>query len=300
MKKLILLSLLALASLCNAGDRRPNFVLILAHDLGRDVIGCYGAKQRTPNIDQLAAEGIRYETAWSMLDGDRSHQALIHGRYPSRLKEGQPTFAELLVKSGYRREDHDFDGDLKLPDKRPYLLLCQVPRRHRAKRVDELVGRLARATADENTFLLFTSVAGRGVSMDVGAHVPFIIRAPFLGKGGRVSGDLVDFTDLFPTLLKLAGIRHPSGLALDGVSMVPSLRGSDDPFEKRNWIVSETAGFRMARDWHHIVDTSGRFHDLEKDPLQQQKVSVLDKQAPHRRQRLQMILDRFPRRKEAQ
>jgi arylsulfatase A-like enzyme len=295
MKKLILLFLLALTPLGRAEDRRPNFVLILAHDLGRDRIGCYGAKQRTPNIDQLAAMGIRYETAWSMLDGDLSHQALVHGRYPSRLAPEQPTFAKLLIQSGYQREDHDFDHDLKLPDKRPYLLLCQVPRHQQTKRVDELVGQLARATADENTFLLFTSAAGKSATTDVGAHVPFIVRAPFLGRGGRVSKDLVDFTDLFPTLLDLAGIRQSAGLKLDGVSLVPSLRGSDDPFEKRNWIVSEKAGFRMARDWHHFVDTNGQFHDLEKDPQQKQVVSVLDKQAPHRRKRLQMILDRFPR-----
>ncbi len=284
-----------LLSNAQAADQRPNIVLILAHDLGREKIGCYGAKGPTPNIDQLAAEGIRHETAWSMLDGDRSHQALIHGRYPSRLATGQPTFAELLVKSGYHRDDHDFERKLKLPAKRPYLLLCQLPQNQKVKRVDELVGELAHATADKNTFLLFTSANSEGAKMDISAHVPFIIRAPFLGKGGRVSRDLVDFTDLFPTIMDLTGIRPPAGLKLDGVSLVPSLRGSDDPFEKRNWIVSETSGYRMARDWHHLVDTNGRFHDLEKDPLQERKVSVLDKQAPHRQQRLQMILGRFAR-----
>jgi hypothetical protein len=50
----------------------------------------------------------------------------------------------------------------------------------------------------------------------------------------------------------------------------------------------------MVRDWHHLVDNRGNFHDLEQDPLQQSEVSPLDKQAPARRQRLQMILDRFP------
>lgn len=313
MKHLLLLSLLVFGPLCKAIERRPNIVIVLAHDIGRDWISCYGAKHQTRNLDRLAAEGIRYETAWSMLDGELSHRALIFGRYPSRIEPGQPHFIKLLVEAGYQRENFDFDRDFTLPKERPYLLLCQLPAAQgdfaaQVTEIDALVGELARATADKNTFLLFTSRGGSAVSgslqgkaypagryakADWGAHVPFIVRAPFLSKGGRTSRDLIDFTDLLPTLLDLTGIDHPKEFGLDGVSMVPSLRDSDDPFDKRNWVVSETTGFRMARDWHHIVDTNGRFHDLDKDPLQERKVSVLDKQAPHRQQRLQMILDRF-------
>ena len=51
----------------------------------------------------------------------------------------------------------------------------------------------------------------------------------------------------------------------------------------------------MVRDWHHILDSEGNFHNLGKDPRQEQEVSPLDKIAPGRRQRLQMILDRFPK-----
>jgi hypothetical protein len=50
----------------------------------------------------------------------------------------------------------------------------------------------------------------------------------------------------------------------------------------------------MIRDWQHVVDSKGSFHDLQKDPLQQHTVSPLDTIAPGRRQRLQMILKRFP------
>jgi len=314
-------ALLILAPFCRAEDQRPpavspskpNFVIILAHDIGRDWISCYGADHQTPNLDRIAAEGIRYETAWSMLDGELSHRTLIFGRYPSRIEPGQPHFIKLLVAAGYHRENFDFDRDFRLPQGRPYLLLCQLPPAigdfaAHVTEMDALVGKLARATADKNTFLLFTSRAGSAVSgklhdknypvgksarADWGAHVPFFVRAPFLGKGSRVSRDLIDFTDLLPTLLELTGIDHPAKFGMDGISMVPSLRGSDDPFEKRNWIASVSTDFRMAHDWHHILDTNGRFHDLDKDPLQERKVSVQDKQAPHRKQRLQMILDRL-------
>jgi hypothetical protein len=41
-------------------DTRPNIVVILADDMGFSDIGCYGSEIHTPNIDYLAAHGIRY------------------------------------------------------------------------------------------------------------------------------------------------------------------------------------------------------------------------------------------------
>ena len=116
----------------------------------------------------------------------------------------------------------------------------------------------------------------------------------FLTQGGYSSRDLIDFTDLYPTFLDLANIPIPKNLKLDGRSFIPSLRGSVDPFEKRSWIYSQLGNFRVIRDWHHLVDSKGAFHDMKKDPLQLEKVNPLDKIAPGRRQRLEMILKRFP------
>ena len=46
---------------------RPNIVFILADDLGKEWISCYGAEDvATPHIDALARDGIRFENAWSM------------------------------------------------------------------------------------------------------------------------------------------------------------------------------------------------------------------------------------------
>ena len=135
---------------------------------------------------------------------------------------------------------------------------------------------------------------GRGEEADWGAHVPFIVRAPFLSKGNIVSRDLIDFTDLYPTFLDLAGIIAPENLTLDGKSIVPSLRGSEDPYQKRSWVYSQLGEFRMIRDWNHMIDNRGSFHNLSKDPRQERPESKLDKIAPGRRQRLQIILDRFP------
>ncbi|MEC7776481.1 MAG: sulfatase-like hydrolase/transferase, partial [Planctomycetota bacterium] len=179
--------------------------------------------------------------------------------------------------------------------------------------MDHLVGKLVSAVDElglkERTLIVFTGdngsaspgslqgepyPKGKGREADWGVHVPFVVRAPFLNKGGVVSRDLVDFTDVYPTFLELAGAKPPAKLKLDGKSFVPSLRGSEDPYKKRSWVFSQIGKFRMIRDWTHIVDSKGAFHNLLKDPRQERKVNPLDKIAPGRRQRLQMILDRFP------
>jgi arylsulfatase A len=179
--------------------------------------------------------------------------------------------------------------------------------------MDQLVGKLVDAVDElgiaKNTLIIFTGdngsassgilngepyPKGKGREADWGAHVPFIVRAPFLTPEPRVSKDLIDFTDLYPTFLEVAGIPVPESMKLDGKSFVPSLRGSDDPFEKRSWIYSQIGDFRMVRDWYHIVDNKGAFHHLVQDPRQEGPVNPQDKIAPGRRKRLQMILDRFP------
>lgn len=41
-------------------SKRPNFLIVLADDLGFSDVGCYGGEIRTPNIDRLAQAGIRF------------------------------------------------------------------------------------------------------------------------------------------------------------------------------------------------------------------------------------------------
>ena len=85
--KFILLMLLAIVPAAVAEtDKRPNIILILADDLGYGSLACYGSKEvTTPNIDRLAAGGVRltdFHSNGAMCSPTRA--ALMTGRYQQR------------------------------------------------------------------------------------------------------------------------------------------------------------------------------------------------------------------------
>lgn len=69
------------------GGTRPNVVLIVLDTLRRDRLGCYGAQRATsPAIDRLAADGVRYERAYSQAPWTTpSIGSLLTSRYPSEI-----------------------------------------------------------------------------------------------------------------------------------------------------------------------------------------------------------------------
>jgi arylsulfatase A len=77
---------LALASHAAAATK-PNFVLILADDLGWTDLACYGSKlYETPNIDQLARDGVKFTQNYSACTVcSPTRAALLTGKYPARL-----------------------------------------------------------------------------------------------------------------------------------------------------------------------------------------------------------------------
>ena len=81
-----LLLLLTVIFTAHATDR-PNIVLILADDLGINDLHCYGREEhRTPNLDRLAGEGIRFTTSYcAQAICSASRAALMTGKCPARL-----------------------------------------------------------------------------------------------------------------------------------------------------------------------------------------------------------------------
>lgn len=75
----------ACIALENQGDERPNILFILADDMGKEWVSSYGAQGiKTPSIDKLAAEGMRFNNAWSHPQCTPSRVSLITGQYPFR------------------------------------------------------------------------------------------------------------------------------------------------------------------------------------------------------------------------
>jgi N-acetylgalactosamine-6-sulfatase len=65
---------------------RPNIVLILADDLGSNDLGCYGAPSiRTPRIDALAREGVRFTQAYATPECTPTRTSILTGRYQQRV-----------------------------------------------------------------------------------------------------------------------------------------------------------------------------------------------------------------------
>jgi arylsulfatase len=101
--------------------KRPNIVLIMVDDMGFSDLGCYGSEIRTPNLDALAANGLRFTqfynaarccpTRASLLTGLHPHQAGMGGMVRGHGGPGSPyqgylnrecvTLAEVLGGAGY-------------------------------------------------------------------------------------------------------------------------------------------------------------------------------------------------------
>ena len=104
---------------CMVSVNRPNIVLLLADQLRRDALGCYGNTVcRTPNIDRLAAESMRFDQAYTTSPVcSPSRASLLTGLYPHNhgvmlnthikpawclgLTADVPTFSRILKDQGY-------------------------------------------------------------------------------------------------------------------------------------------------------------------------------------------------------
>jgi len=87
MKSIILsFALLSAVLLPAAESSKPNFIMILADDLGWGDLGCYGHPSiRTPNLDRMASEGMRFTDFYAAAEVcTPSRAALLTGRYPIR------------------------------------------------------------------------------------------------------------------------------------------------------------------------------------------------------------------------
>ena len=102
---------------------KPNLIYIVTDDLGYGDLGCYGQKQvKTPRLDQMAAEGLRFTDHYAghtvcrpsrlvFLTGKHTAHTAIAGNNGHILPEGSVTVTSLLKEAGYRTGGVGKSGD---------------------------------------------------------------------------------------------------------------------------------------------------------------------------------------------
>ena len=185
--------------------------------------------------------------------------------------------------------------------------------------VDKLVGRVTAQldalkltdktlvvfTGDNGTFpALRSTINGRemngdkGRPTDAGTHVPLIAQWKSQVPPGTVNQDLIDFTDVLPTLAEITGVRPPAGITVDGRSFAPQLLGQKG--KPREWIFchydprwGNFKSARYAQDKQYKLYDDGVLYDYRQDPLEKSPLpqTSLTPAQEKSRQTLQSALD---------
>lgn len=398
---LLLLSALAFAPHILAQKNTPNIILIMADDMGKECIGAYGSTYKTPNIDKLAKDGLKYNYAFSQPLCTPSRVQIMTGKYNYKnysefgfLNQDQKTFAHIAKEAGYttaiagkwqlganqklpkhfgfdqyclwqlnkpRREgeryakplidkdgkilkttDDDYGPDIfvnymldfieKNKDKKflayypmalvhdPFLPTpdskswkSDVEGRHKKdtlnfrdmvaysdKNVGKIIQKLKELNIYENTIIIFTGdngtgravvtplqdgsklPGGKGLTLDRGHHVPLIVNWGTGKYKKHETDNLVDFTDILPTIAEAFQVKVPAAWGADGISILPQIKGQSGPtrnfiFSHYSPIHSESANkhaARFFRDRRYKLYSDGRFFDLQNDLEEKQPVAV--------------------------
>ena len=188
--------------------------------------------------------------------------------------------------------------------------------------MDALVGQIADKLEEvgvrENTLILFTGDngstggskggvvselngrsidGGKGKTTDAGTRVALVANMPGTIPAGEVTDDIVDFSDMMPTMAAMTGATLPKGEILDGVSFAPQLRGKEGT--PRDWIYSyndavpglEPDAVIFARDQRWKLYNDGRLYDIPNDTLEENPITEGGEKP---RAKLQAVLDSMP------
>ncbi len=212
----------------NTAVRSPNIVFILCDDLGYGDLGCYGSRIRTPNLDRMAREGVRF-TNFCSADPvcSPSRAALLTGRYPTRvgvpqvlfpqdtggLNLDETTLANTLKNNAYRTmcigkwhlgrpaqylpTSRGFDGYFGIPysnDMNPRVLMRDTEVIDEAANLETLTQRYT----EEATRFIEASKGGPFFLYlpHTFPHIPLAASARFRGKSAEgLYGDVVEEVD---------------------------------------------------------------------------------------------------------
>lgn len=185
---------------------------------------------------------------------------------------------------------------------------------------DQLVGRihdkLESLNLLENTIVLYTADngthrslvtktrngpvrGGKGTTLSTGIHVPLIAYGKGVTPAGSVCENLIDFTDILPTLLDIAGQKVPSEFVTDGHSFYPVLKGeTGSPRESifchydARWPFADLHRTRFAMNKQYKLYHDGRMYDYRNDPDEKNPLSQAQMKQLHTEMAsLQKVLD---------
>ncbi|MCX8494968.1 MAG: sulfatase-like hydrolase/transferase [Akkermansiaceae bacterium] len=184
------------------------------------------------------------------------------------------------------------------------------------KYMDKLVGKLMaeldRLKLRENTIVFFvgdngvhpgegdrSTIRGRrisgakGMMLEGGSLVPCIASWPGTIPAEKVSQNLTDFSDFFPTFTEIVGGKLPEGVTLDGTSFLPVLKG--EPGHPRDSIFVELGRLWYARESAWKLNQSNELFDMKDAPFVETLVpaDTTNPDAIAARKRLQAVLDKL-------
>ncbi len=189
--------------------------------------------------------------------------------------------------------------------------------RYTDKIVGKLIAKIEELGLRNNTIVLFTGdngtdepvvsmldgrkvAGGKGKTTDAGTRVPLIVNWPNTIPASQTCNDLVDFSDMLPTLCDVAGVRVPERLKIDGRSFLPQLHGKKG--NPRDWIYCwysrngrTDRARQFARNQRYKLYRNGEFYDIQEDVLEKKNLAggALDRKAQQARSMLQQALNKY-------
>ena len=136
---------------------------------------------------------------------------------------------------------------------------------------------------------------GKATMTDRGTRVPLIANWPGTIEAGKVNNDLIDLSDVMPTLLELGRAPQPTNY-MDGRSFVPQLLGQEGT--KRSWIHAQYGNKRLIRNRDYILLNGKTFRPVVEFGLPPSKTLGKDLTAEQQKAKLQLE-DAFAKLKEA-
>ncbi|HVJ87406.1 MAG TPA: sulfatase-like hydrolase/transferase [Caulifigura sp.] len=182
--------------------------------------------------------------------------------------------------------------------------------RHMDGHVGQIVDKLDAFKLREKTLILFIGdngtgkgltsrwqgqdyKGGKGNSTRSGMHVPFIASWPGVIKPASVCDNLVDTTDILPTLLEITGAKAPEPSKLDGHSLLAELKGEAGSPRTAIYSWHPTRAREFAAEKTLKLYADGRLVKYDGDPQKEEDIVTATPETDAARARLQKVLDRY-------